>query len=83
MANTIIRRGVLKSKWLVRVRFLNNSELVYMINVEELRAFMAGYEPEYMGSKMGIINKYLFPCVFERFKDKIIKSIKIKGDYGS
>lgn len=75
------RRRPLKSNWLVKVRLFDGLDIVYSINTEELRAFMAKNRTDKLAGNLGIINKYVFPCVLEKFKDENIKSIKIKGNY--
>lgn len=74
-------RTRLKAKWLVRIKFVNDAETVFSLSTADVREFISTSDNCMLGSDVGIINKYLFPLVVEKFDNRPFKSIKIRGNY--
>lgn len=72
-----------KAKWLVRVILVNGGEYTFSLGTKEIREFIVktGHSAEQSSKSAGIINKYIFPYVFDRFKDQPFKAIKVRGNY--
>ena len=72
-----------KARWMVKVILVNNVETSFIVTTKDVRQHIIDSpdRTEQVNSSAGIINKYVFPLVFDRFKGKSFKSIKIRGNY--
>lgn len=77
------KRRILKAKWLVRVSLVNGIEHSFTLSIEDIRQYIAESKDyvEQSASEVGIINKYIFPCIIKRFENKPFKAIKVRGNY--
>ena len=70
-----------RPKWLIRVTFDNDAATTFSLSTRELRTYITDNVGKHSNvpSTAGVVNKYVFPCVLSRFKDKLIKHIKIRS----
>ncbi len=71
-----------KTKWLIRVTLINTVEITFSLTIKELRTYIVDTADKHnnIGSGVDLVNKYVFPCVLDRFKDSTLKHIKIRSN---
>ncbi len=71
-----------KTKWLIRVTLTNTVEITFSLTIKELRTYILNNidKHSHIGNGVDLVNKYVFPCVLDRFKDSTLKHIKIRSN---
>lgn len=73
--------AIKRARWLVRATMVNGAEHTLTVSLEELRTYIdeVRQDRRLIGTKAGLINKYLFPLVLDKYKDREVKHIKVRG----